>query len=285
MNSIAYEQFSRLERDHWWFRGRREVYLGVLRAALGDWRPRRILDIGAGVGGFLPELEKLGGELLFTEFDAESAKRARDRGFNRALQASADRLPLADESVDLVCMFDVIEHLERDEQALSEVMRVLRPAGRLVLSVPAHAWLFSRNDEVSGHFRRYSRGELRRKIQGCGLQLDRCTFANSLLFPAIAGVVLARRLGEVCLPKLGHREHTNLSLKMPDALQQLCYRAFSVELKLSRNWDLPLGHSLLAIAEKRTLAARPLVLFPQPQPASRLQPSPAEFASCSSNQR
>lgn len=258
MKSAAFEQFTRLEREHWWFRGRRAVYLQLLEDALGGSRPRRILDVGSGVGGFLPELAQLGEQLLFTEFDAQATRIAAGRNAARGLQARAEALPLARNCVDLACLFDVIEHVEDDVQALREARRVLAPGGKLILSVPAHAWLYSRNDEVAGHVRRYSRSELIRKVDASGLQLLRCTSTNSLLFPGIAGVVLASKLAEHTIPGLKRSEHTNLSWKVPRVAHELLYRMFRSELHLSRHWDLPFGHSLLLIAEKRVAGATPV---------------------------
>ncbi len=282
MKPTAYEQFTRLEREHWWFRGRRAVYLGLLKEALGDSKPERVLDVGAGVGGFLAELSEIGEQVIYTELDRGAALEATARGFKDGLQATAERLPLADGSVDLVCLFDVLEHLEADECALAEITRVLRPGGKLILSVPAHPWLFSRNDEVSGHVRRYSRAELARKIQGSDLHVSRLTYANSLLFPGILGLVLASRMAEACAPRLRHSEHTNLSWKVPELLQEPLYRTFCAELSVSRKWNLPLGHSLLAIAEKRVVGATPIAQAHRSQALGDLRPSAQALAGCPS---
>ena len=61
---------------------------------------------------------------------------------------------------DLICAFDVIEHVEEDERVLEELRRALRPGGGVLLSVPQHPFLWSRADEVSFHKRRYRPGEL-----------------------------------------------------------------------------------------------------------------------------
>lgn len=252
MRPKAFEQFLALEREHWWFRGRRAVYLELLRGALAERRPRRVLDVGAGVGGFLPELAALGQRVHFTECDRAALGAASARGVAHGVRASAEALPFRNESYDLVCLFDVIEHVVDDARALEEVARVLRPGGLAVLSVPAHPWLFSRNDRVAGHERRYTRAGLRSLISGAELQLVRCTYTNALLFPLIAPVVLGSKLLEPLVPD---SEHTNLSVRLPRALDELCFRAFRAELQVSRRWDLPLGHSLLAIARRVDVGA------------------------------
>ncbi len=247
MRPAAFEQFRALERDHWWFRGRRAVYLELLRGALEGRRARRVLDVGTGLGGFLPELAGLGHALHFTELDAEAARAALGRGGAVGVRARAEALPFADESHDLVTLFDVVEHADDDGRVLEEAARVLRPDGTLLLSVPAHPWLFSRNDEVAGHRRRYTRRGLAELVEGADLRLVRCTYANALLFPAIAATVLALKAVEPLLPR---SEHTNLSWRLPRPLDELCFQAFRAELALSRRVDLPLGHSLLVIARR-----------------------------------
>jgi SAM-dependent methyltransferase len=257
MREAAFEQFRALERDHWWFRGRRAVYLELLRGALGGRRPRRVLDVGAGLGGFLPPLSELSGALAFTELDPSAAREAQGRGGATGLRARAEALPFLDESQDLVCLFDVVEHADDDGQVLEEVARVLRPGGTVILSVPAHPWLYSRNDEVAGHRRRYTRRSLTELVTGAELTLLRCTHANALLFPAIAAAVLALKAVEPLVPR---SEHTNLSWRPPRLVDELCFRAFRAELALSRRIDLPVGHSLVAIARRQELGPvlRPL---------------------------
>ena len=249
MQTLAYEQLAGLETSHWWFRARRTVCLGLLREHLGDSRPRRILDLGAGVGGFLDELASLGEELCFTEMSADLVRAARARGHERGLVASAPALPFARASFDLVCLFDVLEHIEDDARALDEIHRVLIPGGTLFLHVPAHPILFANNDRASGHFRRYQKRELRSRLERAGFAVERLTYTNALLFPLIAPLVLGLR-GLERLGLSGRGDYTNLSWSQPPLLGRALESLFASELVLSRHVDLPLGHSLAAIARR-----------------------------------
>mgnify|MGYP002630075784 CR=1 FL=1 len=250
MKPSAFQQFAELEREHWWFRGRRSVYLELLRGALRSKQVGRVLDVGTGIGGFLESLQELGGPLYFTERDQQAASLASTRSGKHGVRALAEQLPFASESFDLVCMFDVIEHVEEHQQVLQECLRILSPGGLLALSVPAHPWLFSRNDEVAGHVRRYRRADLKREVCKAGFRLRRCTFANVLLFPLIVVAVLSSKALCRVFPAALSPEHTNLSWRLPAWLQRGLHGVFQSELVLSRHMDLPLGHSLLLIAEK-----------------------------------
>ena len=137
MEATAYQQFLELEREHWWFRGRRTVYLGLLEHHLGGERPPRILDLGCGVGGFLGGLARLGGRVFPTDISAESLVRCRERGFPGGVVSSGYALPYATAAFDLVCLFDAIEHIEDDARVLREVARILKPGGLVMLTQSA----------------------------------------------------------------------------------------------------------------------------------------------------
>ena len=250
MEPLALQQFAQLEDRHWWFRARRRVCMGLLRAHLqalaGENCAMRVLDLGAGVGGMLDPLAELAGELTYTDLSRQHIVPCRERGHERGVLARAEALPFHPGSFDLVSMFDVLEHVERDDGALAEVRRVLAPQGRLFLHVPAHPILYAENDRRSGHHRRYTRNGLRRRLESAGFQVERLTFTNALLFPLIAPTVLGLRLCERL--GLAGGDYTNLSWSSPPLGSRLLEAAFAAELVLSRTHDLPLGHSLAAIA-------------------------------------
>ena len=250
MEDNAYRQFRELERQHWWFRGRRTVYLGLLRHHLGGDRPRRVLDLGCGMGGFLEGLGELGDRVLPSDVDVESLARCRERGFAGGVVASGYELPYADGSFDLVCMFDAIEHITDDERAMREVARVLRPGGRVFVSVPAYQFLYANNDRVAQHERRYDRGMLRRVFEQAELEVERNTHTNVFLFPLILPTVLAIKLAEKVLVREVSSEHTNLSWPIPRFVHDLLHGVFAAELPFSRRFDWPAGHSIAAIARK-----------------------------------
>jgi SAM-dependent methyltransferase len=249
MEPLAYRQLEELERDHWWFRGRRAVCMGLLGRALAQERPLRVLDVGAGAGGFLAPLTQLAERVHFTDLDPSILSSAAARGRAGGPAARGDALPFGDGSFDLVCLFDVLEHIQDHERAAAELARVLRPGGRVFLHVPAHPLLYAENDRVAGHHRRYTRRGLVRLLERAGFEVERATHTNALLFPLIAPAVLGLKL----LERLGlvGRGHTNLSWNPPRWVHALCYRVFAAELIASRRVDLPLGHSLAALARRR----------------------------------
>lgn len=170
-----------LEDDHWWYRERRHL----LRHRVRDLPPGQALDIGAAGGGNTRVLESLGWEVLALEFTAEGAEVARERGL-QVLRADAQRLPVAEESLDLVTALDVLEHLPDDERGAAEIYRVLRPGGVLVAAVPVDQSLWSAHDVAVGHERRYAPRDFLALLQGAGLEILQARSWMVLLRPAVA---------------------------------------------------------------------------------------------------
>ncbi len=247
MDALASQQLAELEAGHWWFRGRRTLCLALEEATRGSQPLGRVLDIGAGVGGFLPSLKPLGGALHHLDAHTEHLSACRNRGYAHGVQADAGRLPYRTGSFDLVCLFDVLEHLDDDCKALKEVSRVLTPGGRVLIHVPAHPILFAQNDRVAGHRRRYKRRSLRQAAERAGLEVERLTGSDLLLLPVIVVAVLTLK-GLEALGLGKQRAHTNLSWKLPAWVNQVCAWIYCQEARCVKRFDLPTGHSLAMVA-------------------------------------
>ena len=251
MEREAFKLFATLERDHWWFRGRRAVYLPLLEHALdgGPRRPLRLLDVGCGVGGFLGPLGRLG-EVCGTERDEASVRWCRERGFLRTLVAACDALPVPAASHDVVCLWDVIEHVDDDAGVLREAHRVLRPGGHVALSVPAYQFLFAQNDRVAHHKRRYTRGRLVDVLRAAGFEVVRATYVNVLLSLVIVPVVLALKLEQALRPPPPDDPSNNLSVRIPRPLNELLAGVFACERHVLRHLSAPFGHSVFAVGRR-----------------------------------
>ncbi len=250
MEPTAYRQFAELEATHWWFRGRRAVYLGILRDHLGGKTPRRCLDLGCGVGGFLAGLGALAKQVFPSDVSHASLVFCAERGFARGVVSSGYALPYADASFDLVCMFDAIEHIQDDGAVLREVARVLTPGGLALATVPAYQFLYANNDRIAQHHRRYDRSRLRSVFEQAGLVVERNTHANVFLFPLILPAVLFLKGVERLFPRSLEPDHTNLSFPLPAFLHYALFQTFAAELVFSRRFDWPVGHSILAIGRR-----------------------------------
>ncbi len=252
MEHQVYQQFLDLERDHWWFRGRRTVYLGLLDTVLQPTKRGRLLDLGCGMGGFLSSLQDMGFDVFGADMDFESLQQCIDRGFTQCAQMDSYELPFADHSFDVVTMFDAIEHVEDDYRAMGEVARVLKPGGQVIISVPAYQFLYANNDRVAQHYRRYNRNMVNELFQRAGLKVARNTHANVFLFPLILPIVLTIKLFEAVFDRKHESLHSNLSFPMPKFMNQVLHRIFAAELWVTRKHNWPFGHSIVAIAQRES---------------------------------
>jgi SAM-dependent methyltransferase len=235
-----------LDERHWWYRGRRRIIRAELdRLPLG--RSARVLDAGCGSGRTLQELVDYG-EVSGIELNAEAAAMARDRGHGEVRTGRLEQLPWDDATFDLITCLDVIEHVPDDVGALSELWRVCRPGGWLLVTVPAHQVLWSVHDEANHHYRRYSRSSLRAAAARAGWSIERMSAFNSLLFAPAAAVRLAqRRLGT-------HNGYTNDLALGPAWLNDMLEWPLAAEARwLARGRTLPIGLSLLAALRRPPL--------------------------------
>jgi SAM-dependent methyltransferase len=170
-----------LEDTHWWYRERRVL----LARELAGRAPGVALDIGAAGGGNTRVLVRHGWRAVALEYGPDGATVCAERGIP-VLRGDATRLPALSESVDLVVAFDVLEHLDDDTGAVAEIVRVLRPGGTLLVSVPCDPRLWSEHDVAVGHVRRYTRPVLQELLLGGGLELEQLRSWMVLLRPAVA---------------------------------------------------------------------------------------------------
>lgn len=234
-----------LEARHFWFRARNRLIIW----ALGKYCPefRSFLEIGCGTGYVLSGIAnayrgaQLHGSEIFTAGLAFASARRPEIEF---MQMDGRAIPFAEE-FDSIGAFDVLEHIEEDEQVLGEMHDALKPSGVILLTVPQHAWLWSPVDDYACHIRRYSAKEIHEKVQNGGFEILRSTSFVSSLLPAM----FASRLAQ----KLSTKKYADptAELRISPWLNDLFEKLLDVELAMIRNdINLPVGGSRLIVARK-----------------------------------
>ena len=241
MERAEYATMFRVEETHWWYSALHRLIFQVLEADLPDWREKEILDVGCGTGAILKQLgnpEKNVG----IDVAPEALSFCRQRGLSNIRQGDICALPFTDASFDAVICSSVLYHQWVGDipGAVREMHRVLRPGGVLLINVPAFPFLHSRHDDAVMTARRFRKQEIRELLQKQNFQIRRLTYWTTFLFPL---AVAARTLGG---SKMGRDFET--------AGTSLAHRAFAqvmaLELRLLRNFSLPFGVALLAVARK-----------------------------------
>ncbi|NPV07519.1 MAG: class I SAM-dependent methyltransferase [Anaerolineae bacterium] len=237
------------EDGHWWFHSRTQALIAILDPLVRG--KGRVLDVGSGAGNMVHHLARYGSVIGVDNAWAPLTV-AWQRGY-RSLPAEATALPFAPESFDLVALLDVIEHSPDDRGMVAEAYRVCRPGGLVVVTTPAHGWLWSHNDVINHHYRRYTASGLREILESTGFAIRRLSYTYFLVFPAAAGLILARRaLG--AKPDLTTPDDGAYQVEMeptPEPFNSILTTVGSWEAQLLRRMDLPLGTALLAVAERR----------------------------------
>lgn len=184
------------------------------------------------------------------DIDAEAIGYCLERGLKDVRLGEAAKLPFADGSFDLVTCLDVVEHLDDDTAALREMRRVLRPGGHLLVTVPAHPFLWGDQDEVNLHKRRYVADQLRERLIASGYTVVRLSYMNAVLFPPIAAVRMLRRLERRLRPRLPVQ--SDFRYPAPGPVNFALGHVFGAEGPILRRMDIPFGVSLFALAQKDT---------------------------------
>ncbi len=212
-----------------------------------------MLDIGCGAGNMIHHLSRYGC-VKGVDVDVRPVAMARARGYDVREGDAARGVSFPDASFDLVTALDVIEHAEADEAILREAARVLRPGGILAITTPAFQSLWSHNDVLNGHRRRYSPRELRTRVERAGLSVRRLTFNFFLVFPMSAPlIVLRNRMGRTPELSSHHFQKDAYQVEMEPVapwLNAALRGVGRVEAALVARVDLPIGTSLMCIAEK-----------------------------------
>ena len=250
MEREQYQLMFRQEERHWWYVGMRRI-----SAALLDRYPPAeaggcpdILDAGCGSGGMTQFLARRG-QVTGIDLAHDALSLARRRGVRRLVRASVGLLPLAANSFDVVTSFDVLYHLdvEDDVAALAELQRVLRPGGVLLIRLPAFDWIRGAHDQAVHTRHRYTKGELTRKLRDVGFLVEHASYANSLLFPlAPAKRLLETTNGPVSSPRVADLWHP------PEPLNRLLVDLLSLEARAVSAMPLPWGLSVFAVGRKRS---------------------------------
>lgn len=246
-------QTTQIEEDkHWWFAGRTWSLLNMMDRVIEPNGQKRVLDIGCGAGNMFHHLARYG-SVVGIDNNPKPLAIARERGYD-VREGVAEDLPLEDESFELVTLLDTVEHCDDDLAVLRECHRVCTPGGHLVITVPAFMWLWSHNDVLNDHKRRYTTTELSEKLADTGFEVRRKTYNNFLVFPLAAPLLLLRRETEQELD-LGspHFDDDSYQVEMEPASPLVNTTLSGVtwtESQILRWLNLPVGTSIICIAQR-----------------------------------
>jgi SAM-dependent methyltransferase len=240
------QRYYELGKSYWWLAGKYRIIDDVVKRAFSTSIPRpRVLDLGCGPGNLLDYLAPHG-EVYGSDFSSDALRFCSERGYRRLFRADFHSLPIQAESFDLITCIDVIEHLEDDRRALGELRRILRPAGVLVISVPAFQALWGDHDTLYGHYRRYTTGEVGEKLRNAGFEVQRLTYFEPLFFVPLW---IYRNLKKLASREGGIEKRDDF-VKLPGPVNAFLTHVIAAERFPLRVISFPFGVTLLAVARR-----------------------------------
>jgi SAM-dependent methyltransferase len=241
------------EDSHWWFASRTRALQTIMDRFLPKTAGFRLLDVGCGAGNMIHHLSRYG-QVKGVEIDPRPVKMAHQRGYDVDQFDATQPMPFDDNSFDAVTALDVIEHNQDDLAILADSYRVLKPGGHMIITVPALMWLWSHNDDINAHIRRYSAGELKEKLAQSGFRIRRVTYNNFFIFPMAAALILMRRSAgarpELASHLLSQDEYQVEMEPASPPVNAVLTLVGQIEACLIRGVNLPIGTSLIAVGQK-----------------------------------
>lgn len=240
MDRALYDHMAQLDDVHWWYRGRRRILERYIERSAELPIDARILEIGCGTGHNLSMLGQFG---LVDAIEIDDASRAiATERLGRPIHSSPlpELLGIDRKAYNLVALLDVLEHVEDDVAALRAMVECLQTDGKILITVPAHPWMWSQHDVVNHHHRRYTRKSLSTILAKAGLRFDQVHYFNSLLFPiAVMERGLAKATGK----------ETGGDAMLPRPINSIFETIFALERHAIGRFQLPMGLSLAVLAE------------------------------------
>lgn len=242
MLKSKYEEIFQHQDDYWWYRGMADLNISLLKRYLPRNKNLKILDVGCGPGAALIYLSQFG-DVIGVDKSEDALRLARKRG--KVKKGDIANLPFKDGEFDVVVCLDVLYHKwVNTKEAISEINRVLRKEGILLMREPAFNWFRSSEDVASATRHRFTTDELRKELKN-NFKILKMTYANFFLFP----VAFFKRLPEVIglKKKSQHGDASDIS----PFLNRSLYSIFSTEIGLINYINYPFGTSVICLAKKR----------------------------------
>jgi ubiquinone/menaquinone biosynthesis C-methylase UbiE len=246
MDINYFKEYYTLERSHWWFTARKKILESQVQN-LATTSNIKILNIGVATGSTSEMLANFG-QVTSVEFDHECCEFLRSELKMEVIEGSITELPFEANSFDLICAFDVVEHVKEHEKAVSEMKRVCKDSGTIFCTVPAFNFLWSQHDDINHHVRRYTRTEFSNLFSGSG-KINYSSYFNFFLFLPVACFRFVSKIFPSAITRKG--AGSDFTVKGSDLFSNLFYHIFSSENALiKRHYSLPFGISYMLIWKK-----------------------------------
>ncbi|MBU4579748.1 class I SAM-dependent methyltransferase [Patescibacteria group bacterium] len=239
----------KMEKKHFWHTGRKEIIWQILNFFTKEKiNNLKMLDIGCGNGNIPHYLKTKGINIEGADTSLSALNFCKKRVDIPLYQIDPKKqtLPFLSESYDIVGLFDVLEHVEKDQSLLSDVFRICKKEGKIIITVPANKYLWSYFDIISGHKRRYSKNDLIIKLEKAGFKIEKISFYMFFLLP----FMFFRKLKFPTNKNKNGQFDSLPEIKTIPIINDIFLLILKLEKKLLLRFNLPFGSSIICIAKK-----------------------------------
>jgi len=232
--AIEIDKIANAELEHFWFKSRRNLILQVFNKYIS--KKDKIIEIGAGTGSVARMLNENGYDLSIGEIH--------EHGIKYALKNNQAKLPIYQFDImknpfknhfDVVGLFDVLEHIKDDELAIKYIYTMLRDNGKIIITVPAHMWLWCEDDEVSNHYKRYELDSLKELLKQEGFRIKYATNFFISIIPLLY---------------LRTKSNSSAKIKINPIINIILSTISNIENKFLNLISSKIGGSIIIVAEK-----------------------------------
>lgn len=244
-NSASLNALYKVENSHFWFLTRKEFIYQQLKPLCLE--QSKFIEIGAGTGNVTRYLMEKGYQnVAVGEMHLSGLEYARTYGVSNCYQFDLLRSPFENE-FDTVCMFDVLEHIDNANLALNKIHQMLTKDGHAIFTVPAHSWLWNRDDKIAGHKKRYTKKEIVEELTKADFKVEVASYFFISIVPLLLLRVLLNRDSS---SPVSDEEYTK-EIKQNKFLNSILLKIMRVENRIHKflpNW---FGGSIFVIGRKK----------------------------------
>jgi SAM-dependent methyltransferase len=245
----GFDDLYRAESKSFWFRSRNNVIKTLVKKHINNNNSMQFLEIGCGnafvLSGLSAEFPKY--QMWGAEIYLEGLKYAQKRLPNaKFVQLDATKIPFESE-FEAIGSFDVLEHIDQDELVMKNIHKALKPGGHFFISVPQYMWMWSIADDYACHKRRYSKKELRTKLETAGFEIE---YIGSFVFALFPAMAISRILNKK--QKNEDMKAQGMEIFIHPTINAIFTAFMKIdEILIKAGISLPFGGSLIAVAKRK----------------------------------
>jgi ubiquinone/menaquinone biosynthesis C-methylase UbiE len=243
MKESNFELYEKLPENLWWIQTRNDLIKKLLQKHLKN-KNAKILDLGCGTGFNYNSISEFG-DCYGLDISKSAIEQAKKFKYKKLITGNALKTRIKENTFDAVLCMDLIEHVEKDDELLNEVKRILKKEGICLFTVPAYKFLWSKDDELACHLRRYTLKQIKTKIKNLGFEIKLLSYRYFFIFLPTILLFMFQKF------KKNSNNSLNYSPKK-GIMNKILYKMMNFENKIiSKKISFPFGIGIVGVIKKK----------------------------------